>query len=98
MTTAPQVKAIRGAQRAITRRKIALGLIEHQRREAESTGASPLRLLRLSRGLSVQDAAYMAIVAERTWRRAEVEPKQVSAATWARIARSLSVPVDQIKG
>ena len=96
--TAPQTRAIGRAQRAVTKRRISLALIENARREAEANGASPLRLLRLSRGLTIEQAAYAALVGERTYRRAEVAPDDVSDPSWRRIAASLGVAVSDIKG
>jgi hypothetical protein len=57
---------------------------------------SPLRRLRLERDLTARQASRLALIDERSWRRAERQPATISAPTWARIAAALDVPAEAL--
>lgn len=85
----------------ITRDRLRQGTRKHYADLArQDPDSSPLRLLRIERGLTLAEAAEAAGVgAHTTWWRAETasEAHNVSAEVWAKIAAFLDVPVDEIR-
>jgi hypothetical protein len=79
-----------------TRRTLSRSVFETRKAQALANGAGPLRQARLERGLTIAQAANRALISDRTWKRAELEPQLVGRASWDRIAASLGVAVDEI--
>jgi len=79
-------------QTATTRRKLKeKQRVNHAARALQAGGLSPLRAARLDAGLTLGDAASKALISERSFRRAEADPKTVSPLTLARIAAALNL-------
>lgn len=85
----------------ITRERLRQGTRKHYAELARhDPNTSPLRLLRIERGLTLAEAAEAAGVgAHTTWWRAEMpsEARNVSAEVWAKIAAFLDVPVEELR-
>jgi DNA-binding XRE family transcriptional regulator len=65
-------------------------------RALEAGEVSPLRRLRLHLDLTAKQAARLALIDERTFRRAEKHPESISATTWARIAQAFDAPISDL--
>lgn len=84
-------------QSARTRERISRAVFEQRKARTLADGeVSPLRRLRLERGLSMSELARRALVGETTIRRAELTPEQVAPASWTRLAVALDVPAEAI--
>lgn len=79
-------------QSAQTRKRIARRIFEQRKARTLAEGeVSPLRRLRLERGLSMEQLARRAMVGVTTIRRAELAPEQCGPQSFARIADALNV-------
>lgn len=67
----------------------------HSQRALQDPATTPLRRIRVERGLTLAEASKAAGVPLTSWWRAERET--ANAATWAKIAESLDVPLDAVK-
>ena len=95
----PSVKppAARHGHTDRTKRRLAASMFQRRRAEALLADPSPTARIRLAAGLTQKRAADKAILAEKTWCRAEANIDAMSRSTQRRVARALNVEVADLR-
>jgi len=84
-------------QTASTKRKLSAAQFQcHKARAINAGGVSRIRRERWQRGLTISAAAQLALIAPRTFQRAERDPDSVAAPTVRRIAAAFKVSPSEL--